>query len=126
MKDLEDKALQVYASHSLAQFPPPPPKIKGLHSGSKFCMNQLKLKIQNYISLFLSCREVTYDKDITPYIHVFVYHCHFFTEKYGPLKPFETEALEQLNYVNKLVFFGASNKGKENYTVTEQVNFLHS
>ena len=74
-----------------------------------------------------SCRQVTYDKDITPYIHVFVYHCPFFIEKYGCLKPFETEALEQLNYINKLVFFGASNKGKENYTVTEQVlsKFIH-
>ena len=52
---------------------------------------------------------------------VFIYHVHYFVEKYGGLKPFETENLEQLNYVNKLVFFGASNKGKENYTVTEQV-----
>ena len=35
------------------------------------------------------------------------------------------EAVEQLNYVNKLVFFGASNKGKENYSITEQVNVKH-
>ena len=34
------------------------------------------------------------------------------------------EAVEQLNYVNKLVFFGASNHGKENCTVTEQVRPL--
>ena len=64
---------------------------------------------------------MTYDKDITPYIHVFIYHAPYFAHKYGGLKSFETEALEQLNYVNKLVFFGASNKGKENYSVTEQV-----
>ena len=31
------------------------------------------------------------------------------------------EAVEQLNYVNKLVFYGSSNHGKENFTVTEQV-----
>ena len=31
------------------------------------------------------------------------------------------EAVEQLNYVNKLVFFGASNHGKENCTITEQI-----
>lgn len=66
-------------------------------------------------------RETTFDKDITPYIHVFIYHVHYFTERYGCLKPFEMEAVEQLNYVNKLVFFGASNHGKEHCTVTEQV-----
>ena len=32
------------------------------------------------------------------------------------------EAVEQLNYVNNLVFFGASNHGKDDYTVTEQVD----
>ena len=66
-------------------------------------------------------RTTTFDKDITPYIHVFICHAHYFLERYGTLKSFEMEAVEQLNYVNKLVFFGASNKGKENYAVTEQV-----
>ena len=66
-------------------------------------------------------RSTTFDKDITPYIHVFVYHTHFFLERYGSLKAFKMEAVEQLNYVHKLVFFGASNKGKENYSITEQV-----
>ena len=69
-------------------------------------------------------RATTFDKDITPYIHVFVYHAHYFVEHYSTLKSFEMEAVEQLNYVNKLVFFGASNKGKENYTVTEQVTII--
>ena len=32
------------------------------------------------------------------------------------------EAVEQLNYVNKLVFFGASNHGKEDFSVTEQAS----
>ena len=67
-------------------------------------------------------REVTFDKDITPYIHVFIYHAAKFAQKYGPLKAFEMEAVEQLNYVNKLVFFGCSNHGKETGTVTEQVS----
>ena len=66
-------------------------------------------------------RAVTFDKDITPYIHVFIYHAQYFAEKYGSLKAFEMEAVEQLNYVNKLVFFGASNHGKEHFSVTEQV-----
>ena len=77
-----------------------------------------------FIQLWNKClfsRETTFDKDITPYIHVFVYHAQYFAQRYGSLKAFEMEAVEQLNYVNKLVFFGASNKGKENFTVTEQV-----
>ena len=40
------------------------------------------------------------------------------------MKAFEMEAVEQLNYVNKLVFFGSSNHGKENCAVTEQVHFF--
>ena len=64
---------------------------------------------------------VTFDKDITPYIHVFIYHSAYFAKKYGALKAFEMEAVEHLNYVNKLVFYGASNKGKENTTITDQV-----
>ena len=66
-------------------------------------------------------RATTFDRDITPYIHTFVYHAHFFANKYGELKAFETEALEHLNLINKLVFFGATNHGKEHYSITEQV-----
>ena len=63
---------------------------------------------------------------MTPYIHVFVNHTGHFLRKYGSLGPFEMEAVEQLNYVNKLVFFKASNHGKRNspYTITEQVTTL--
>ena len=56
---------------------------------------------------------------------MFVYHSAFFAKKYGPLKVFEMEAVEQLNYVNKLVFFGASNHGKENFTIIEQVLLMY-
>ena len=79
--------------------------------------------------IFITCHtlyyfsDVTFDKDITPYIHVFIYHSFYFAQKYGPLKAFEMEAVEQLNYVNKMVFFGCSNHGKDNATITEQVIF---
>ena len=86
---------------------------------------QLRWLESSNVFNFFSTRNVTFDKDITPYIHVFVYHCAYFCEKYGPLKAFEMEALEQLNYVNKLVFFGASNHGKGHCTVTEQVHFIY-
>ena len=78
--------------------------------------------VNGFVSLFCICfRAVTFDKDITPYIHVFVYHTGDFAMKYGALKAFEMEAVEQLNYVNKLVFFRCSNHGKEQGTITEQI-----
>ena len=52
---------------------------------------------------------------------MFVNHVPYFMEKYGSLYPFQMEEVEQLNYVNKLVFYGASNHGNETYSVTEQV-----
>ena len=67
----------------------------------------------------LNCRFYTLDEEITPYIHVFIYHTQFFMDKYGTLGPFEMEAVEQLNHVNKLVFFKASNHGKKDYLITE-------
>ena len=45
-------------------------------------------------------------------------------EKYGALGPFEMEAVEQLNHVNKLVFFGASHHGRSDFSITEQVLIL--
>ena len=77
-------------------------------------------KLQNYIVL-TCCRATTFDRDITPYIHTFVYHAFFFVKKYGQLKVFETEALEHLNLTNKLVFFGATNHAKDKFSITEQV-----
>ena len=72
---------------------------------------------------FFSFRQLTFDDDVTPYIHVFVNHVADFIDKYGCLGPFEMEAVEQLNYVNKLVFFKVSNhgRGKCDFTITEQV-----
>ena len=77
------------------------------------------IQIANYF------RATTFDRDITPYIHTFVYHVQFFAQKYGNLKVFETEGLEHLNLINKLVFFGATNHGKENFTITEQVEIYN-
>ena len=45
-------------------------------------------------------------------------------DKYGAVGPFEMEAVEQLNYVNKLVFFKASNHGKKDYYITEQLKIF--
>ena len=57
-------------------------------------------------------RNVTFDKDFTPYIHVLVYHASQFHSKFGSLRSFEMEEVEHLNYTNKLVFYGASKPWK--------------
>ena len=77
--------------------------------------------------IILYLRQLTFEDDVTPYIHVFVNHVAYFIRKFGCLGPFEMEAVEQLNYVNKLVFFKASNHGKGNspYTITEQVSVFN-
>ena len=74
---------------------------------SKFTVIVQHIGIAHYVSytyMFHHCSDVTFDKDITLYIHVFIYHAGHFALKYGPLKAFEMESVEQLNYVNKLVF----------------------
>ena len=69
----------------------------------------------------LYCRSITFDNSVTPYIHVFIFHTCQFLRMYGSLQVFDMENVEYLNYHNKLVFFGASNKGKEQTQVTDQV-----
>ena len=58
---------------------------------------------------------------MTPYMHVLINHAPEFAEKYGSLTGFEMEDIEYLNYENKLIFFGASNKLSANTYCSEQV-----
>ena len=55
---------------------------------------------------------------------MYINHAPDFIEKYGSLKPFEMEGVEQTNYIFKLVFYGASNHGCGDYTISEQVYFI--
>ena len=69
----------------------------------------------------MKIREFTYDNEVSPYIHVFVFHCGEFIKKYSSLQPFQMENIERLNYVNKLIFFRASNKGNRKNSIADQV-----
>ena len=60
---------------------------------------------------FFFCRHCTYDNDINPYIHVFVYHVPYIITKYGSIEPFAMQAVEQLNYQIRQIYFGGTNHG---------------
>ena len=66
-------------------------------------------------------REFTFDNEVSPYIHVFVFHCAKFIEKYSSLEAFQMENIERLNYVNKIIFFRASNKRNKKNSIADQV-----
>ena len=72
------------------------------------------------MSNFQCYRKCTYENDITPYIHVFIFHTTFFLKKYGSLEPFSMDAVELMNRKHKLLFFSGTDHGREN-TMSEQV-----
>ena len=65
-------------------------------------------------------RNCTHENDITPYIHVFIFHTPEFLESYGSLKPFSMDGVELMNRKQKLLFFGGTDHGREN-CMSEQV-----
>ena len=74
------------------------------------------------ISIFSNYfRKYFYDDQLTPYIHVLINHAPEFGEMYGSLTGFEMEEIEYLNYENKLLFFGASNKFSRRSYASSQV-----
>ena len=75
-----------------------------------------------YLTMFSYFRQVLFDDQMTPYMHVLINHASEFGEKYGSLTGFEMEDIEYLNYENKLIFFGASNKLSGNTYTSEQVH----
>ena len=70
-------------------------------------------------------RHCTFDNDITPYIHVFIFHAPQFLDKYGSLKPFSMDGVELMNRKHKLVYFSGSDHGREN-AFSEQVSNMIS
>ena len=65
---------------------------------------------------------MTFDNEVTPYIHVFIFHCAKFIEEYGSLHAFQMESIERMNYINKMNFFRSSNKGKKKNSISSQAS----
>ena len=58
---------------------------------------------------------------MTPYIHTFIFHIPQMIRMYGCIANFQMEKVEYLNYSNKLFFFGVSNKGRDENSISQQV-----
>ena len=72
-------------------------------------------------SINIVCRTYLFEDQLTPYMHVLINHSAEIAQHYGNLTAFEMEEIEYMNYENKLIFFGASNKLSNNTYTSEQV-----
>lgn len=53
-------------------------------------------------------REVYTAEDVTPYLHVFVYHCGYYLEQFGSLERFGNYAIEGKHKHNKRIIASAT------------------
>jgi len=65
--------------------------------------------------------ELFYDDDLTPYIHVFVYHVPQFLQMHGTLINFNCQPVEKKNHWQSQTFHRGSQKGGKNSKYTVQV-----
>ena len=71
-------------------------------------------QVHNFMSGFLKIgsikREGYHPKNVTPYLHVLLYHIPFFVGKYGSLSKFSGQAVEKTNDILKHIHQTKSNK----------------
>ena len=82
---------------------------------------QVLLVIWFHTVAFLFFRMHTFDNQVTPYIHTFIFHIPEFIRMYRCIAVFHMEKVEYLNYSNKLFFFGMSNKGRDENSISQKV-----
>ncbi len=69
----------------------------------------LKQRNKEWLKLFLEC----YDpKNVTPYIHVYVFHLPEFVANHGDVNLFNCQGLEKTNHVNTKAYYQGTNKHK--------------
>ena len=67
----------------------------------------LKEKVQLW---FTKYKKVFFQNEITPYIHIFVYHLPEFVKRYKDINLFNTEGLEKYNDVMSSYYYQSNNK----------------
>ena len=79
--------------------------------------NQKARKFGNYF------RNVTFDSDVTPYIHSLAYHCGDFLDKFGTIHQFSTQKLEKKNHWHQRVYFNSTQRSgaKNKIPFTRQI-----
>ena len=89
-------------------------------------INQLSyVKIEelclNWLGQFLS---IFSHEDLTPYMHVFVFHLHEFFELYGNINIFNLQVLEKKNDIVTTQFYHSTNRHKKPAKTKKLVNQL--
>lgn len=70
---------------------------------------ELKSRAKKWVTSYAT--EIFLAKDITPYMHLLVYHMPEFITKYGPITPFAQQRFELLNHhLTRLYFRGSNHK----------------
>ena len=83
-------------------------------SSKMFESQEVFAQIQHFMSGFLKIgamkREGYQPKNVTPYLHVLLYHIPFFVGKYGSLSEFSGQGVEKTNEILKQIHQTKSNK----------------
>ena len=75
-------------------------------SEDKITADFWKEEALDFGKMFLECYR---DTDVTPYLHIFIYHVGYFREKYGSLEALANYGIEGLHARNKKDIRGATN-----------------
>lgn len=68
-------------------------------------------------------RKLTFDEDVTPYIHTMVYHVPYFLKKFTYIHDIGVSQVERKNYDHRQAYFGSTNRsgGKTQKKVSLQI-----
>ncbi|XP_053376941.1 uncharacterized protein LOC128547783 [Mercenaria mercenaria] len=82
--------------------------------------NEFHLKAKAWASKF---RKLTFDEDVTPYIHTMVYHVPYFLKRFGFIHDIGVSQVERKNYDHRQAYFGSTNRsgGKVKKKVSLQI-----
>ncbi|XP_074662584.1 uncharacterized protein LOC141915078 [Tubulanus polymorphus] len=88
-------------------------------------------KAKSFVNLFLSLgsKRKGYKKaNVTPYMHVLLYHVPFLIKEHGPISRYSGQSIEKLNDVVKSINMSKSNRSdgpKDALTVLKRIEYLN-
>jgi hypothetical protein len=81
-------------------------------------LDQLKLRLKKWLRKYV---ELGGSEEITPYIHIFVFHVPELIKKYRNINLFNCQGLEKLNELTIKDFHTSTNKKKQNKAYLKQL-----
>ena len=84
----------------------------------------LKIKTRNWLKLY---RSVYHACEVTPYMHILVFHFHELFELHGDINLFNQEGFEKKNDQLRTIYFSSTNRFQEfNMQMLKKINRLES